>query len=199
MLSIKTTLISCMSYPCNVLRSLFTNCCCKNTTEQLITTIKYKPTPIPAHNGCYMLPKFKENQGFASIDKLGELSNHSDGKYTLNVLARGYYNHKENKTIIPNGKYDFIISKKDHEVYCYVRTKEHQHSGSLYNNGHYAVSFMFNSEIIYAGDIDFDRGELIQWRNASGHYKPREDAHLIVFNDYLKSLFPNDKFQPIEW
>jgi hypothetical protein len=67
--------------------------------------------------------------------------------------------------------------------------------GERANGGHTAISR--GGDVYYAGEIEFNQGQIVKWNNESGHYKPREDLHQQVSHTsiaMLEELLPRDKF-----
>ncbi len=114
--------------------------------------------------------------------------------------SKSYFIESSAGILIPNGKYNFVITE-GYEVHLSVcRTKiNHPHYKLFEAFGHQTMAFILKEELIYAGTINFENGTLTRWNNSSGHYKPPQDWHNKVFNSTLNTLLPSEKFKPLLW
>ena len=94
--------------------------------------------------------------------------------FRLNSFADQYRLHKVNShgVNVPNQQYNF------------VRTRE----GEMLLHGRYRhPSIAEGKQVLYAGEIFFNNGQLEWWSNGSGHYQPNAD-------DAVQANLPMDQF-----
>lgn len=103
--------------------------------------------------------------------------------YQVLVRTGNLYSLKEPQTpstlVIANGTYVFIVLMS---VPWEVRISERV------NGGHTAISR--GADVYFAGQITFKNGNLVEWNNDSGHYKPDEK-----FSAQIENILPIAKFK----
>ncbi|WP_340610311.1 hypothetical protein [Xenorhabdus bharatensis] len=113
---------------------------------------------------------------------------------TDNYFLKNYVSHE---SILANGRYIFVISVNDPLTICCARTvldsNYHWYDAV---DGHTSIG---NRQPVYfAGNLLFKQGILLEWSNASGHYKPPEDWRLLL-SPYIRRLLPDSKFKSIKF
>ena len=83
--------------------------------------------------------------------------------FTLDSFANQYRLHRvhTHSVNVPNMKYNF------------VRTREGQ---TLLHNRYRHPSLAEGEQVLYAGEVFFNNGQLEWWSNGSGHYQPDADG-----------------------
>jgi hypothetical protein len=94
--------------------------------------------------------------------------------FRLNSFADQYRLHQVNShgVNVPNQQYNF------------VRTREGE---MLLHNRYRHPSIAEGKQVLYAGEISFNNGQLSWWSNGSGHYQPSAD-------DAQQASLPMDRF-----
>ncbi|MGF2040637.1 MAG: hypothetical protein RMZ43_036010, partial [Nostoc sp. CmiVER01] len=95
---------------------------------------------------------------------------------------------------IPDGKYDYVIPFRHPDRIALMPTRT---GGRGFGMGHTSMTQTtpgHADDVLYAGDISFDRGTLTQWSNQSGHYLPDTDLIDSNLTPTVKQLLPMSKF-----
>jgi hypothetical protein len=112
--------------------------------------------------------------------------------YKLKKSGDLYYIFNASKAEHPNGVFLFIINASSPgEIIC--GSADPLNSDCV--RGHTSLS---NREpVLYAGELLFDKGRLINWTNCSGHYQPSKKSMGESLIPYVKLLLPEDKFSNV--
>lgn len=62
-------------------------------------------------------------------------------------------------------------------------------------HGHTSISL--RADVLYAGGLEFEGGELRRWTNGSGHYAPHARLHPVNLIPAVRLLLPPDRFTDI--
>ncbi|WP_342064540.1 anthrax toxin-like adenylyl cyclase domain-containing protein [Candidatus Fukatsuia endosymbiont of Drepanosiphum platanoidis] len=139
------------------------------------------------------LPSVMRDQTPAAPISIFELKRATDGTYILiNEVT-------PNGKIPPDGKYFFVnpIGKNAGKIIVAHEDDAQGHSSLTVRHKDSSVSFVDAESVYYAGELTFSNGELLEWTNESGHYKPPIDhATQMKLDD--PSLLSSEKFRAFE-
>ncbi|MDH7462148.1 hypothetical protein QEG73_12695 [Chitinophagaceae bacterium 26-R-25] len=88
-----------------------------------------------------------------------------------------------------DGDFLFVILSSDPgRIYCGALDPESR----FVIDGHTSLSY--RADVLYAGELSFQYGELCKWTNESGHYRPSAMLRQTNLIPYLQRLLPVNKF-----
>ena len=93
-----------------------------------------------------------------------------------------------------DGAFLYVILANDPgRIYCGVPSGAPGADRALTIEGHTSLSQ--RADVLYGGELLFERGRLLAWTNASGHYLPPASMRQTNLIPAVQRLLPDDRFQ----
>lgn len=99
---------------------------------------------------------------------------------------------------VPHGKYMFVIlTTSPGQIYCGAPWDSWAASQQFIPPVSNHAALAGTLKVLFAGELEFSRGELIQWSNNSGHFMP--DVRDLFSNTLpvVRRLLPLERFREI--
>ncbi|PHM23747.1 hypothetical protein [Xenorhabdus budapestensis] len=146
--------------------------------------------PIPVQNN-KVLQRPASPKSLYYLEKYIEYSKaKEDTKYRL-------INFITHEPKAADGQYIFVISANDPLIIrCARSVRDSNYHWYDAVDGHSSISY--RQAVYFAGTLLFDKGQLLEWTNASGHYKPSKDSALLL-TPHIRHLLPDSKFRCISF